>query len=501
MNLQEPSVSNFGRRGWAVLLLAGLVLVSIAATRSIEYDEGYTIFLASGTARPVWPDAPFRAGAAIAATRGNSSLDGIAADLRRGDVHPPLYFWAVAGWRAVLGEGLFVTRLFSVLCALGALALAGGIARACAAPTALAMLLTLGCYGFAYTGAIARGFALALLLALAGVWAALQGEQARRPAWALCAGMFLGAASFTNYLAIFMTCAVLAWLALGLWSRPIRAAWLIGATILGLLPWLAADVSMFLAQRGSRTAQFPPFDLVASLTRLAHYMAAAIFGGLPLYAGAARGLVAAALAGLLLLLLLGLLRRVWKWHPALLFGAVAPPAGLLALGMLFNTTPIELRYLAFATPFVGILLAAVIVDLPRRAGGVVLGLVLAVQATSIIGLITRPETMQPQAAAARGAVQLAGPDGLVLLPRGNDGVGVAGAFLLAAAPGVRVQIVPPNLSSASAFPRLVLVLLGLDQDSRAAVADMTAWFAAEPCWRRAASAPQLQAYDWTCMVE
>ena len=43
--------------------------------------------------------------------------------------------------------------------------------------------------------------------------------------------------------------------------------------------------------------------------------------------------------------------------------AAAPPLGLLLLGFVFDNAPIELRYLAFATPFIGLLLAAA---LPRH---------------------------------------------------------------------------------------------------------------------------------------
>ena len=48
----------------------------------------------------------------------------------------------------------------------------------------------------------------------------------------------------------------------------------------------------------------------------------------------------------------------------LAMATVAPPAGLLLLGLAFDNTPIELRYLAFATPFIGLLLAAALP--PRR---------------------------------------------------------------------------------------------------------------------------------------
>ena len=99
----------------AIALLALIVLLAAAWTRSAEYDEQYTLFLTAGTPRPAWPDTPFPVTDVLAAQR-MEGVDpiGIARDLRATDVHPPLYFWAVALWRAVFGDSLFVARLFSV---------------------------------------------------------------------------------------------------------------------------------------------------------------------------------------------------------------------------------------------------------------------------------------------------------------------------------------------------------------------------------------------------
>jgi len=183
-------------------MLGMLVLGATALLRGAEYDEQYTMFLTAGVARPAWPAQPFPAGAAGALQAGHTSLAAIAHDLRTTDVHPPLYFWAVALWRRLVGGGLFAARLFSVLCGMAALVAVAAIARRVAVPPALAMLLTLGCYGFAYTGAIARGFALAQALTLWGValLVSAEGRSSRR----LAAGLLLGAATFANYLAVFI---------------------------------------------------------------------------------------------------------------------------------------------------------------------------------------------------------------------------------------------------------------------------------------------------------
>ncbi|HLB96326.1 MAG TPA: hypothetical protein VJK90_01625, partial [Acetobacteraceae bacterium] len=160
----------------AALLIGAGVLLATAALRGAEYDEGYTMLLAAGTPRPAWPAGVFTAAEARAVFAGHAGLGEIARDLRRTDVHPPLYFWTVAAWRWLAGPSLFGVRLLSVLCGVLALALVGGIAQVARVPPAGAILLTVGCYGFAYTGAIARDFALAQVLSLAGVWLALRAD-------------------------------------------------------------------------------------------------------------------------------------------------------------------------------------------------------------------------------------------------------------------------------------------------------------------------------------
>ena len=419
----------------AALLGAAVVLTAAAWLRGAEYDEQYTLFLTGGVARPIWPDHAFAAGEVRAMQAGHAGFGAIARDLRAGDVHPPLYFWAVAAWRRLVGDGLFAARLFSVLCGVGALGLVAVIARRVGASAVMALLLTLGCYGFVYINVVARGFALAELLLLAGV-AVLCAP--RRPGRLLevGAGMLLGAATFTNYLAVFVALGALSWWCA--WPRlrspGERGVWRRGlAAVLGFAVWLPADAWFFLAQRGSRAGQFPPFELGPSLARLARYFGANLFGGLPLYVGGHRRAVpcrrfsAFLLIGLIVLI-------VWRWRRGaepvrralLAICAAAMPVGLLLLGLVFDNTPIELRYLAFATPFIGLLLAT----LPRS----VCGVVLAIQAASIAGLMMRPETMQPARATAMAAAALAG-DGVVLVPRGNDGVGIVGAFAIEAPPG------------------------------------------------------------------
>ncbi len=469
-----------------MLALAAVVLLSVAWLRGAEYDESYTILLAQGTPRPDWPVGAFTAADAWGLLAGHSTLPGIADDLRRTDVHPPLYFWMVSVWRATIGTTLVATRAFSVLVALGALAMVGAIARRVGLPVGAAMLLTLGCYGFVYTGAIARGFALAQLLNLIGVYLLLGRRQG------LLAGVLLGAAMLTNYLAAFTAAAILFWVALaGPRNVFARAA-------LGFALTLPTALWFFLAQRASRPDQFPPFEFALAVSRLAQYTAANIFGGLPLYAGNASPFVTGAIAILLLALAVVSWRCV-KMHPPIALCAAAAPIGLLTLGVVFNNTPIELRYLAFATPFIALILAGALARRPR-----LLGCVLAIQAIAIAGLMTRAETMQPQSAATAAAANLAGTQGLVIVPRGNDGVGVVGSVLLTAPSTLRLLLVTPATDPAalraiaSDYPLIVLALLELDDQSRAAAALMRTAFAHQPCWREHKVGVHLGAYENIC---
>jgi hypothetical protein len=503
------------RRCVAVWLLGVAVLCAAAWCRGAEYDEQYTLFLTAGVPRPAWPQGVFAAGLVRQMQAGHASLAQVARDLRRTDVHPPLYFWAAELWRRRVGPGLFGVRLLSVGCSLGALALVGVLARQAGVPPALAMLLALGSYGFVYTGCVARGFALAQALNLGGLvctlavvprreaggsagGSAIASAFAAAPAsrtagtgfgsaCALAAGLLFGAASTSNYLAVFVGLAALAWL------RG-RHALLAAA---GMLPFLAVDAWFFAAQHGSRPEQFPSFALTAALPRLARYAAANLFGGLPLYVpeGLLRTGVALVLAALLVGLT-GLAIAHWRQRPdpagRLLGGsALAQPLGLLALGLVFDTTPVELRYLVFAVPPVAVLLAGALATRPAllRRG------VLALQAAAILGLLLRPETMQPaRATAASVAAVTAGRDSVVLLPYGNDGVGIVGAFGIEVPPTQRLLLVRgpvapnPLRDRVGTVPVVLVAPLTQDASSRTAIPALLGVLSGA-CWRRLGETP------------
>jgi hypothetical protein len=110
--------------------------------------------------------------------------------------------------------------------------------------------------------------------------------------------------------------------------------------------------------------------------------------------------------------------------------------------------------------------------------------------------------MQPQAAAAREGFAAAGPEGLLLVPYGHDGVGVLSAVVSALPDAARVLAVrvgdAGKLGAGMAgYARVVLVLTGLDWESRAALFDMEAAVAGG-CWRAGARSAVVAVFDREC---
>ena len=284
----------------------------------------------------------------------------------------------------------------SVLFSVVTLSLVALIARSDGIPMVPAVLLTVGCYGFAYTGAIARGFALAQMLSVAGGRRAARRGTPREPdAGGRCAsrrgdicklsggihGMRGAVARCRCVWSVIArseatpgpssgACAQSPWWCAAGW-RLLRFARNDSGRGPGRFRSLGYSQPVVLSCSTAKPlpAQFAPFEAVSAVARLAQYAAATLFGGLPLYvAGTLRKRPSPRHWLLLLLALIALIARRAR-HIAtpetrvlLAMTAAAPPIGLLLLGFAFDNAPIELRYLAFATPYIGLLLAA---TLPR----------------------------------------------------------------------------------------------------------------------------------------
>jgi len=475
-----------------VLLLAFVAIGAGAALRSTEYDETYTRLVTGPVPRPVWPETPFTSAQAAPVFEAVIGPVVTAQQLRETDVHPPLYFWLAGAWRAAGGTSVEALRALSVLLSVGAVAAFMAAARAAGLPPVVTGLATTLAYGFAYTGGVARGFALAhLLLGLAALFAVLAWKRGATRDAALC-GAAAGAASFTNYLAAFPAAAAVGWLLIA--PLPVRARLrLLAAAAVPFLLAQLGNLHFFLAQRGSRPDQFEAFDPLGALVLLGQFNAANLFGGLPLYAeGLTRLAIAGALVALLGLAALAVLLRWpslgptrWLW----LGGFAAPSAGLLLLGAAFGNMPIELRYIAFAAPFAAALLAGAAAAWARRAPRLVsaaLLLLLGVQAVGAAGMALHPATQQTYRDALRAVGPALGPGTLLLVPHGNDGVGLVGGVLAEAPPNQPILVLRAEDAGRLAgltAPYARLVLLGItDRDGAVQEAAARAALAADPRW-------------------
>jgi hypothetical protein len=162
----------------------------------------------------------------------------------------------------------------------------------------------------------------------------------------------------------------------------------------------------------------------------------------------------------------------------------------LALGLVFHNTPIEIRYLGFATPWLALLLAPA---LPRP----LLATLLGVQGAAIAGLAFAPATMQPQGLAARAAAAYAGA--LVLLPFGNDGVGIPGPFIAAAPDAMRLRLFHAGqVVNVQGERQVVLVTLGIDGASQAASPQMLEALRRDRCFTQGTRTTLIAVFDRGC---
>ncbi|MBL6081786.1 glycosyltransferase family 39 protein [Belnapia sp. T18] len=426
----------------------------------------------------------------------HSSLGTVVNNLRNTDVHPPLYFMFLSIWRELLGDNIVILRSFSVICsALAVITWIFTIWRMGFSPIALGLAVTLA-YGFGYSGHIARGFALAHLFVAFTVLAAVEAYRVRTrswkflSAWVAVAGLCGGFATLTNYLAVFPVAAVLIWL---IFNTPRK---IISAACAGLPFALAtaANLYFFIAQKSARVGQFEPFELFSIVIKLIQLNAASLFGGLPLYVSSgARAPVEVALGALLLMSTamvvvawrkLGPMR--WLW----LSGLLAPSLGLMGLGVIFGNSPAELRYVAFSVPFAAGLFVSTASVLYRNLPQVTSAwftLVLVVEAAGALGMMVHPKTQQPFRAALDAASPYFGSDTVLLVPAGNDGVGIMGS-ILQEVPRQQPILMMGHLNAsttphrAAGFDKALLIGIG-DRDGIKQIQDASNALREYPFWR------------------
>ncbi len=186
------------------------------------------------------------------------SFTEIAANAGR-DIHPPGYYWLLAGWRLLVGTSEFALRSLSVFASLLSIAFAAALGRRLfgwAAAVTAALLIALNTFSIYYAQE-ARMYALLALWSAAGMWA-LAGFL-RRPTWrwALLLALFNAAGLWTQYAYPFVMLAqggvAVVWLAIEprrgeFQTRPYRLPALLLyvaanlLTILLYLPWLSTSL-------------------------------------------------------------------------------------------------------------------------------------------------------------------------------------------------------------------------------------------------------------------
>ncbi len=511
-----------------------MLMVAATLHRSTEYDENYSVFVTGGLARPDWSSRPFTAAGVATVFTDQADVAKVNHLMRTTDVHPPLYFWALSVWRNVAGSDLSALRGFSIIFALATLLVWMQIAWVAGLPPLILGSILALSYGFEITSHIVRGYALAQFFLALAVWAAIVGRSTaqRSDASALVraglAGLAGGLACFTHYFAVFPVAVILGWMVLTspTWEKRFRVAMAAGLPCLLLV---AAAGEVWLAQRavsaGQAVGQFPILSPLAAAARLAQYNAASLLGGLPLYVPA--GFLRTAVGGGLIVVLAGLLVAIlaqwrnlgplrWLW----LFGAIAPSLGLLPMGLLFGAMPIELRYLILSAPFVAALVAAAAGAWMQKApllATVGLGAMLSLQGVSAIGMVFHPATQQPFRAASTTLTAAISTSTLVLVPFGQDGVGIVGSMLREMRPDQPVLVLRSNDASEvvsrvpKQFCRLVLLGFG-DRDPASAVQSRTAkaaldasgsWSSAALLWQeqRGGNAILYVTHDQNCWTQ
>jgi hypothetical protein len=377
-----------------VVALAALSLPGLLQ-RSIWHDEAITLLETADGPTP-WPDDPTTVERLQAAFEGRPSLAGIAWALRATDVHPPLYYWALSGWKAALGDSLEIARLFSLVAMAGAVVVflrlvhSGGLTLALLAGT----LLVLSTHTVHYSHE-ARNYAMALLAVLgatAASWKIVRDETGAPERFdyvvASVAAALAASAFLTNYFAVFPVAVILAWFVLLTWRRSVLLACFLPMATSVLVSALYLPLRLYeqLGTRGHQDAGF--HGILAEVRGLALGLLSALCG---IQTPVSRWLPFLILLTLIGITLRALARREGRLDRRLIALLVAllvvPPLGIFAMDVALDKhlyrSP---RYFLFGLPSLAVL-ATLGVTIARgwlRAVGVLLlGALMAMQLSSL----------------------------------------------------------------------------------------------------------------------
>ena len=446
-----------------VLLFAAGVRLPGLFSQAIWYDEAITLLETAGHAEPLWPHTPTSAQMIKTQFEGAPTLGKLAEDLRRVDIHPPIYYWLLSLWRRWTGFSLEQARLFSFFCSLGAiLALyflfrAGEVER----PLTLTLVYAVST-GAVYSGQEARAYALAIFFVVAGVlfayvsWRAALQRERRSVAYALAMAVCCSAAFHTNYLTLFSISITLLWFILCLWSHSRVLAVLAPLIAVGLG---SMGLPTLLQQLGARPHQYVGFvgmwEEIQTIRKLAWqvvwnpiFLSDRI--GHWIYKG--RGVV---LGGLFVFSLAQIFRHrrgMNRQLAALLLGlAVGPAIGLALLDFYFNRRLHQFTYLIFAGPALAFLVTygmSTLFTSQRWLGALLLGALVSLQTASVNWGSTKRLRGHPGVDMRRLARLIdttSSPSHVVVIGRGDHGEpGHPGAVVYELKPHTMVVVLSPE---------------------------------------------------------
>lgn len=454
----------YDRRTVLVLALVTVLLVFSAVIRSFELDEGYSLLLLDGLPRLNWPTHAFSRPEVADWFERQSRIQSITSNLRHYDVHPPLWFFAEWKWRDLFGSGLLAARSLSICLTISNFLVFLAIARRFGAQPAMASAVAFLSYVIIYTGATVRMYPLALLFLQLGVLFLLATLQSRRGSEhvrsAVVAGACFGLGSVTHMLVLFPAVLMCAVTAVFLLKR--RCLGAVAALAVTPLPMVAWASTYFLVQ-DRRDWQFPPFQAIQMLRRVAQDEAAALLGGTPLYFTGSAQLAVGGLLVLLLLAvavavvaaLLALRREPEAWVIAT--GAVAMPCVLFGLGLVFHRQASEPRYMLYGIPFLALLLTRGMSREQYVPSAVIDGFFACLLAAELVGsggLLFSRSMQQDARPAIAEIMRQWKPGALLLLPEAADTTGMTVDYVFEAPDRVQMALVRHDETQADLLPLL-----------------------------------------------
>jgi hypothetical protein len=385
------------RRQWLLLFflltIAAEVRVLGLAHRSIWDDEGITLLQTSGNNLPRWPADPGPAARAQELFRGATSCGSLVAALRDTDVHPPLYFCALAYWKGWFGYSLESARSLSVAASVLSILAFFLLLRIGGMPSPIVPAAVYALSPSAtFWGSEARPYAFAELFVVGTalcsyVAARLPVDRASARGAALAAGACAGLALQTNHLTMFPVGALLLWLIAATWPQR-RWLGVIAALVAGGIGLVGA--AALYGQLGARPSQAAGFlgvrteieFLFGLLLRVLFYPYFPRSGAIWPYALLGAGL----LVGSLSLLLVQWRRENQSLWAVLLILAFAPSVGLVFLNVVFGRHLHDIQYVHYAASGAAALVTYPVVRLTatRRAAGI--GALAAIAGVQALGI-------------------------------------------------------------------------------------------------------------------